>query len=90
MIITISIIGLLISGSLAWFFEGIKANSARWIAIYAVFGFFVFFVTSIISSPLNFNELTLLTRLPWIDSFHIEYAIALDYLSITLILLTFF
>jgi len=90
MIITISIIGLLISGSLAWFFEGIKANSARWIAIYAVFGFFVFFVTSVISSPLNFNELTLLTRLPWIDSFHIEYAIALDYLSITLILLTFF
>ncbi len=90
MMITIIMGGLLISGALAWFFEGIKANSGRWIAIYAVFGFFVFFVTGIISSPLNFNELTVLTRLPWIDSFNIEYAIALDHLSIVLLLLTFF
>ena len=90
MIITIIMLGLVISGGLAWFVEGYKANSARWIAIYAVFGLFVFFITSIISSPLNFSELTVLTRLSWIDSFNIEYAIALDHLSITLILLTFF
>ena len=90
MMITIIMVGLLISGSLAWFAEGIKANSARWIAIGGVFGFFVFFVSSIITSPLSFNELTLLTRLSWIDSFNIEYAISLDHLSIVLLLLTFF
>lgn len=88
MMISTIIIGLILAGILAWYMESIKKNSARWIAIYSVFGFFVFFVTAIISSPLNFSKLTVLTRLSWIKSLNIEYALALDHLSITLLLLT--
>ena len=58
--------------------------------IYSAFGFLVFFITSIISSPLSFSKLTVITRLSWIKSLNIEYALALDHLSIVLLLLTLF
>ncbi|MCJ8322117.1 MAG: NADH-quinone oxidoreductase subunit M [Colwellia sp.] len=90
MMITIMMAGLIIAGILAWYMEGVKKNSARWIAIYSAFGFLVFFITSIISSPLSFSKLTVITRLSWIKSLNIEYALALDHLSIVLLLLTLF
>jgi len=90
MMITIMMAGLIIAGIFAWFMESVKKHSARWIAIYSVFGFFVFFITSIISSPLSFSKLNVITRLSWIKSLNIEYALALDHLSIVLLLLTLF
>ncbi len=81
---------LLICGLLAWYGESIKAGCARYIALYSVFGVTIFFITAVVSSPYDFNELTLLTRYVWIDHFNIYYALALDYLSIILILLTLF
>lgn len=90
MMLTIIMLGLVFSGAIAWISEGVKANSARWIAIYSVFGFTVFFIASIIFSSANFNELQVMIRAPWINRFNIEYALALDHLSIILLSLTFF
>ena len=90
MMLTIIIFGLLLCGGFAWFMEGIKQNSARWIALGSFITFMVFFAFSIMNSPQSFNELQLFVRIPWISTFNIEYALALDHLSITLIILTFF
>jgi len=88
--LTIIIFGLLICGGIAWYMEGIKQHSARWIALASFVAFAMFFAFSIISSSQNFSELQSLVRIAWISSFNIEYALALDHLSITLIILTFF
>ncbi len=90
MMLTIVIFGLLICASIAWFMEGVKQNSARWIALTSFIVMALFFAVSITTSSSSFDDLQLLVRLPWISSLNIEYALALDYLSITLIILTFF
>jgi len=88
--LTIVIFGLLICGCLAWTMEGFKQNSAKWITLASFIIFSLFFAFSISTSSTNFADLQVLARLPWISSLNIEYALALDYLSITLITLTLF
>jgi NADH-quinone oxidoreductase subunit M len=81
---------LLFGGALAWYFESIKAQSARWLALLTVLLVGLYFIISISASVLDFSSLQVLVRLSWIESFNIEYAFALDYLSLLLVLLTLF
>jgi len=94
MMLTFVILGLLFCGSLAWYtdnkpFLGVKFQ-AKWLALVAVITFALIFVFSVYLSPLSFVTLQMITQVPWINSLNINYALALDHLSITLIILTFF
>ncbi|MGV2873840.1 complex I subunit 4 family protein [Colwellia sp. E150_009] len=88
--ITLVMCSLLLGGLLAWYAEGIKKHSARWLALLTVLLLCFYFVISVTSAGLDFSELQILIRLPWITSFNIEYTLALDYLSLVLVLLTLF
>lgn len=88
--VTLVMCSLLLGGAIAWYAEGIKAQSARYLALFTVLLVSLYFVISLITTTLNFSSLQLLIRLPWITSFNIEYALAIDYLSIVLVLLTLF
>jgi len=94
MMLTFVIFGLLFCGSLAWYtdnksFLGVKFQ-ARWVALVAVIAFALVFILSVHLSPLRFLTLQMITQVPWINSLNINYTLALDHLSITLIILTFF
>ncbi len=94
MMLTFVIFGLLFCGSLAWYtdnksFLGVKFH-ARWVALVAVIAFALIFILSVHLSPLRFLTLQMITQVPWINSLNINYTLALDHLSITLIVLTFF
>ena len=90
--ITLIMCSLVFAGALAWFFEGIKPKSARYVSLVSVLLIALFFVYSIISSDssINFNQLYVLERISWIESFNIEYALAVDNLSLVLVSLTLF
>ncbi|OUR61648.1 NADH dehydrogenase [Colwellia sp. 39_35_sub15_T18] len=92
MSITFVMCSLLIAGGLAWFAEGVKANSARYVALLLVLIISVYFVFALImtNSSADYNQLHLLVRVAWINRFNIEYALAIDYLSIVLVSLTLF
>ena len=92
MSITFVMCSLLVAGGLAWFAEGVKVNSARYLALLSVvaIGAYFAFTLMITSSSVNFNQLHLLVRFAWIESFNIEYALAIDYLSLVLVSLTLF
>jgi len=90
MTMTLVMVMLLLAGSVAWFAEGVKKQSARYVSLISVCFISTYFVISLISSAevLDYSQLQLLIRLAWIPSLQIEYALAMDYLSITLVLLT--
>lgn len=88
--ITFVMCSLLVGGALAWYVEGVKAQSARWLSLLTVVFVSIYFVISITLSEFDFSTLQILVRLPWIDGFNIEYALAVDYLSLVLVLLTLF
>lgn len=88
--ITLVMCSLVFGGALAWYVESVKAQSARWLALLTVLVVSFYFILSITTTGLNFNALQVLVRLSWIKSFNIEYALALDYLSLVLVLLTLF
>jgi len=90
MSITLVMTSLLFGGALAWYIESVKAHSARWIALLTVLVVGVYFAISISVTNADFNSLQTLIRLPWISSFNIEYALAVDYLSLLLVSLTLF
>ncbi len=90
MSITLVMSSLFFGGALAWYIEGVKAQSARWIALLTVIIVGFYFVISITTAGLDFSSLQTLVRLSWISSFNIEYALAVDYLSLVLVLLTLF
>jgi len=92
--LTFVIFGLLLSGSLAWFtdnktFLGMTFH-AKWFALVSVIGFALIFTFSVCLSPLSFQTLQIVTQVSWITSLNINYSLALDHLSITLIILTLF
>jgi len=88
MMITLVMLGLFLSGTLAWYAEYKKPDTAKWIALVAVLTISLAFVVSLTASSLDYSSLQLLTRVSWIAVFNIEFALAVDYLSIILILLT--
>ncbi len=90
MSITFVMCSLLFGGALAWFLEGVKAHSARWVSLLTVLVIGVYFAVALNTSALDFNTLQVLVRVAWISSFNIEYSLLLDYLSIVLVSLTLF
>ena len=88
--ITLVMCSLLFGGALAWYAEGVKTQSARWLSLLTVLVVGFYFVISITATGLDFSSLQVLVRLSWIASLNIEYALALDYLSVVLVLLTLF
>ena len=97
MMLTIVMLSLLAAGGLAWYLESVKAQSARWVALLSLLVLSAFFIISVVGSgngssgiSTDYAELNVLTRIPWISTFNIEYALGIDYLSIILISLTFF
>ena len=88
--ITLVMCSLLFGGALAWYAEGVKSHSARWLALLTVFVVAFYFTVTMTTAELDFNTLQVLVRLPWITSFNIEYALAVDYLSLVLVSLTLF
>jgi len=79
---------LLISAIASWYLEEKKAGLARYVTLFTFSSLLLYFIYALLTSTVNFNELTVLTRLPWLTVFKIEYALALDSLSILLVLLT--
>jgi len=90
MSITFVMCCLLLGGAIAWYMEGVKAHSARWLSLLTVLIVGCYFIISISRTELDFTALQVLARLSWIESFNIEYVLALDYLSIALVILTLF
>ncbi len=92
--ISFIMLSLLIVGGLCCFVETIKANSARWLALISLIILGSYFALSLVSilgeSNSGLAELSVVTRLPWITFFNIEYALAIDHLSVILLSLTFF
>lgn len=90
MSITLVMCSLLFGGCLAWYMEGLKEHSARWLALLTVLVVGLYFVTSITATGFDFSSLQTLVRITWISSFNIEYALGVDYLSLILVSLTLF
>ena len=88
MIITALILILLIGGAIGWQLDNKKPETARLIALLSVLIASITFIVYLSGSTTDWQQLKVLTRVSWISVFNIEYAIALDNLSIILILLT--
>lgn len=89
MIISLIMAGLILSGGLAWYMESKRTGQAKVIALFATVIFGGSFIIYLMTSPKTFSDLIVLTDNTWINVFNIRYMIALDNLSIMLLLLTF-
>lgn len=82
---------LLFAALLSVFIERYQTNTARYIALFALVLVSSYLIYSLATNTNNdFTELTIITRVSWISFFQIEYALALDNLSLMLISLTLF
>lgn len=88
MTLTFIMLALLFTGALAWFSENRWQGSAKWLALIVLALLATVFTIFVISYDQPFENLQVLTRVSWIQTFNIEYSIALDQLSIVLIALT--
>lgn len=88
MTLTFIMLALLFAGALAWFSENRWQGSAKWLALIVLALLATVFTIFVISYDQPFDNLQVLTRVSWIQTFNIEYSIALDQLSIVLITLT--
>ena len=88
MTLTFIMLALLFAGALAWFSENRWQGSAKWLALIVLALLATVFTIFVISYDQPFENLQVLTRVSWIQTFNIEYSIALDQLSIVLITLT--
>ena len=90
MMISFIMVALLVAGVLACITEKRWLGSAKWVALIALILLAALFGIFIVGHELSFETLQVLTRVTWIQTFNIEYSIALDQLSIVLISLTWF
>lgn len=90
MIITFIMVALLVAGVLACVVEKRWLGSAKWLALITLVLLAILFGIFVIGHEQSFETLQVLTRVTWIQTFNIEYSIALDQLSIVLITLTWF
>ena len=88
MTLTCIMLALLFAGGLAWRAENHWQGSAKWLALIALALLATGFAVFVMSASNDFAQLQVLSRVSWIESFNIEYSIALDQLSIVLIALT--
>mgnify|MGYP000041218471 FL=1 len=89
MIITFMMVGLLLSGGLAWYMETKRGGRAKLIALLTTIIFGISFIVYVMTSSADYSNLVVLTDVSWISLFNIRYIIALDNLSNMLLLLTF-
>ncbi len=87
-------LSLLTLGVVCCVVEKIKAHTARWLSLITVVILMAYFAFSLFAADgenrFDLAEITVLARYSWIDFFNIEYALAIDYLSVILIFLTLF
>ena len=88
--ISLMMVVLFFAGIGSWVSEENKLGSARYLSLFTLSSLLLYFTYTLLSTTNDFNELILVTRLPWITLFNIDYALALDYLSILLVSLTLF
>ena len=88
MTLTCIMLALLFAGGSAWRAENHWQGSAKWLALIALALLATVFAVFVMSASNDFAQLQVLSRVSWIESFNIEYSIALDQLSIVLITLT--
>ena len=94
MILPLFIIVLLTAGLFAWVAEQWNSNLSRWIALLALL--FNFALSMLLWSQqengleLSKSSWLLQFRLPWIPSFGIQFYLAMDGLSLLMLMLTFF
>ena len=88
MTLTCIMLALLFAGGLTWRAEYHWQGSAKWLALIALALLATVFAVFVMSASNDFAQLQVLSRVSWIESFNIEYSIALDQLSIVLITLT--
>ena len=88
MMISIVMLTLIAFGALSWIAESYRHKLGKLVALLGIVLASVVFVLFVSASVNDYHQLTLLTRISWIESLNIEYALALDHLSILLISLT--
>ncbi len=88
MTLTFIMVTLFIAGILSWVCENRWRGSAKWCALLVLTLLATVFCIFVVTANHNFESLTVLSRVSWIDTFNIEYSIGLDQLSIVLIALT--
>ena len=88
MTLTCIMLALLFAGGLTWRAEYHWQGSAKWLALIALALLATVFAVFVMSASNDFAQLQVLSRVSWIESFNIEYSIALDQLIIVLITLT--
>ena len=87
MMVLLMIFGFLVIGALAWWLENninIPAKVIALVSTVTALALFLFYI----SSGHNYNNLTIITDHSWIDTVNIRLTLALDHLSIILIILT--
>jgi NADH-quinone oxidoreductase subunit M len=94
MILLVLIIVLMLGGLLAWVAEKVNPDFSRWISLVAIlvdFGI-VLYLWSSYEATINLLDSSWLTtlELPWIPRFGISFHLALDGLSLLMLILTFF
>ena len=91
MTLTFIMMALVIAGLLVWQAEKLWQGSAKWLSLMSLVLLSTVFAVFILNHSVahqDFVQLQVLSRIDWIKTFNIEYAIALDQLSILLIALT--
>lgn len=91
MTLTFIMVGLIIAGLLVWQAEKLWLGSAKWLSLISLVLLSTVFAVFVLNNSVaneDFVQLQVLTRVAWIKTFSIEYALALDQLSILLISLT--
>lgn len=88
MTLTFIMLALLVAGAFAWLLEEQWQGCAKWLALTVIALLATVFTIFVVSYGSSFETLQVLTRVSWIQTFSIEYSIALDQLSIVLIALT--
>ncbi|WP_448549147.1 complex I subunit 4 family protein [Thalassotalea fusca] len=90
MTITFLMLSFVAFGALAWMAEVYRQNSAKWVALMSTTGLTLEFLRLWVTSNADLSSLVIVAEHSWISAFNINYLLAVDQLSLTLLLLTFF
>ncbi len=88
MTLSFIMLALLVAGGVVWRAEKQWQGSAKWLSLITLALLATVFTVFVMSHNTDFTQLQVLSRVTWIDTFNIQYSIALDQLSIVLISLT--
>ena len=74
MIITLLMLGFLLVGALAWFLQIKKLAPARVVVLISTFILSLLFIGSLVIAQDDFSQLVVITSVPWISFFNINYS----------------